>query len=214
VEDFTLFLAPSLGFPTQNLIDIYGFEEDEELNIRTGCCGCMLVEKDRAMERIISLPEWSYMAPLRKLKPVYTELLKPYNRLRKNEKPKKQPQPKAKPVKLDMSLGWDELREQVKKLPKPKRKRSGWEGQRLGPLVMEARLWGLSQVLAIQEEINTKARELGRPEMWLITEEEELRIRELISLNTWPDGWTGDEPRGDVALDKIIDDNIIWPVLM
>lgn len=31
----------------------------------------------------------------------------------------------------------------------------------------------------------------------LINDEEELRIRELISAETWPDGWDGDEPRAD-----------------
>ncbi len=33
--------------------------------------------------------------------------------------------------------------------------------------------------------------------MTLINSEEESRIRELIALETWPQGWNGDEKRAD-----------------
>lgn len=215
IEDWVSFFMPSQGFPTDNLIDIYGFEEDEQLNIRTGCAGCMLVTEDRALNRIISLPGWGYLAPLRRLQDIYEELRRPRNRLRKNEGPKKRKVVKNNSIKLDMSLPWDQLKEQVKALPKQKKQKAdNRDGQRLGPLTMEERLWALSEIKAIQEEINTEARLLGRPEMWLINKEEEARIIELIEANTWPRGWTGTETRGDVLLEKTVAEGVIQPLLI
>ncbi|MFF6587163.1 phosphoadenosine phosphosulfate reductase, partial [Pseudomonas aeruginosa] len=66
--------------------------------------------------------------------------------------------------------------------------------QRMGPILLEARLMGLERVLAIQAECNAAADHLGRPRIDLINTEEEARIRELIAAGTWPDGWDGDEP--------------------
>lgn len=66
----------------------------------------------------------------------------------------------------------------------PERTKAGnyaQNGQRMGPLTMEARVWGLEQILDIQE----------RARVDLINREEESRIRELWSLNTWPQGWEG-----------------------
>jgi len=73
---------------------------------------------------------------------------------------------------------------------------------RLGPLTFEARLCGLNTVLDIQRRVNEAAN--GRPGISLINEEEEARIRELWSLNTWPNGWGGDELVGDVPVDSIL----------
>lgn len=85
VEDWLSLFAPGYGFDTTLLCRMYGLglEDDRETAMRTGCAGCMLVYKDRALERIVSLPEWDYLAPLRRLKGVYEELKKPYRRLRK-----------------------------------------------------------------------------------------------------------------------------------
>jgi DNA sulfur modification protein DndC len=65
--------------------------------------------------------------------------------------------------------------------------------QRLGPLTFEARAYGLDHVLDIQHRAGVD----------LINSEEEARIRQLWKLNTWPDGWLGDEITGDVAIDAI-----------
>jgi DNA sulfur modification protein DndC len=54
-------------------------------------------------------------------------------------------------------------------------------GQRMGPLTMEARAWGLDRVLDIQKRAGVD----------LINAEEEARIRELWALGTWPEGWEG-----------------------
>lgn len=72
-----------------------------------------------------------------------------------------------------------------------------------GPLTLKARLKGLEDVLAIQNEVNQVAQKLGKPELHLINPEEEARIRELIALETYPQGWDGTEPTGDVILPEV-----------
>lgn len=75
--------------------------------------------------------------------------------------------------------------------------------QRMGPLTLEARREGLARVLDIQ----------ARAKVNLINAEEEARIRELIEVGTYPDKWTGDEPRADVWLDSIYGDGTEQPIL-
>lgn len=65
--------------------------------------------------------------------------------------------------------------------------------QRLGPLTFEARQYGLETVLDIQRRAGVD----------LINPSEEARIRELWSLNTWPNGWSGDEITGNKIIDAI-----------
>jgi DNA sulfur modification protein DndC len=84
----------------------------------------------------------------------------------------------------------------------------------MGPLTMDARIYGLTTVLGIQHEINDAARRLGRPVIDLINDEEQARIEFLIADNTWPNKWTGDEPLADEPLDKIGRDGSIQPLLM
>ena len=64
--------------------------------------------------------------------------------------------------------------------------------QRMGPLRLESRLWALEHILSIQGRC--------RPTVDLINREEEARIRELIDLKTWPNGWGGSEPEADLPL--------------
>jgi DNA sulfur modification protein DndC len=80
----------------------------------------------------------------------------------------------------------------------------------LGPLTIPARWKALADILAIQEEVNNAARTLGRPEISLINREEHARILELIEGNTWPQGWTGNEMRGD----EIFTRNGVTPLLL
>ena len=84
---------------------------------------------------------------------------------------------------------WEELRAPHFRLRKP-------DG-RMGPLTFEARLYGLKYVLDIQHEVNAAAFERKLPYLNLLSVEEELRIRELIDAQTWPNGWEGDEQTGD-----------------
>lgn len=65
--------------------------------------------------------------------------------------------------------------------------------QRFGPLTMEARAFGLETVLDVQRRAGVD----------FINPQEEARIRQLWSLNTWPNGWTGDEIDGNQAIDAL-----------
>jgi DNA sulfur modification protein DndC len=82
-----MFEAPMLGFPTEAIALVYSQDKsdgEEPINARTGCIGCPLVQKDAALDRVVSQPEWSYLAPLQKLRPLYWEIKKPRHRLRKH----------------------------------------------------------------------------------------------------------------------------------
>jgi DNA sulfur modification protein DndC len=84
---------------------------------------------------------------------------------------------------------------------------------RLGPLTLPARRYGLSRILGIQQTINDDAKAEGRPAIFLINEEEEARIEELITANTWPDGWDGEEVRGDELYEIVAADGQKQPLL-
>ena len=148
----------------------HGYDEVRDLavvygngDIRTGCTGCNLVDRDTALERLVETDEWAHLAPLMALKPLYRELKQPQHRKRK---PGGERRKDGKPVKNQ---------------------------QRLGPLTMEARAFGLARVLDIQ----------ARAGVDLINAEEEARIRELWALDTWPNRWTGDEPNGDEPVPRV-----------
>lgn len=74
---------PQFGdWNTSLLADAYGGDEAEEINARTGCICCPLASKDTALEAIIKMPRWAYMAPLSQLRDVYNEMRAPIHRLR------------------------------------------------------------------------------------------------------------------------------------
>lgn len=176
--------APDLGFPTLPIATAYGGNEAEEANARTGCCGCALTSQDTSLQRIVAQPDWAYLAPLRRLKPLYTELsFEHKHRLRKA------PGERRKDGSLSKNQG------------------------RVGPLTMAAREYGLSTVLEIQGQVNDSARRLNRPSIDLINTEEAARIRELIAANTWPEKWTGDELPGDAITEAWFADGSVQPLL-
>lgn len=176
--------APGLGFPTLPIATAYGGDEAEEVNARTGCTGCPLASKDTALEAIIRQVGWSYLTPLKRLRPLYDELRFTRRfRLRK--------------------AGFEVLKDGT----------IATNPQRLGPLTMEAREYGLNAVLGIQDEVNSAALELGRPPVDLLNGEEMGRIIQLIEANTWPLKWTGSEPTGDVPLDRCFGDGAVQPLL-
>lgn len=135
---------------------------------RTGCIGCNLASRDVALENIVNTPDGKYLAPLLEIKPLFKELKKPKWRIRKAE---------------------------------PERTKAGnfaKNGQRMGPLTMEGRAYGLERVLDIQ----------NRAGIDLINAEEETRIRELWNLNTWPTGWEDglnntNHIKADIPIDAI-----------
>lgn len=134
-----------------------------EDDVRTGCVGCNLASRDNALERLIRQAEWEHLRPLLEIKPLFAEL-----KLARNRKRKSEPE-------LRQDGTWAQ------------------NAQRLGPLTMEARAYGLERIKDIQ----------SRARVDLVNGEEEARIRELWALNTWPNKWTGEEVNGDVALDAI-----------
>ena len=182
VWDWLMFEAPALGFPTNLVAEVYGGEEAREINARTGCIGCPLAEKDAALDYVIGLSQWAYLAPLKRLKPLYRELRQFKFRLQK----------------------FGERNNDGQLSSNPNRK---------GPLTMEARRYGLSVVLGVQDEINVVARAQGRPEINLVNSEELARIEELIEANTWPQRWTGDELRGDVLIPQIFHGGAVQDIL-
>lgn len=74
VWDLLTFHAPSWGLPTALVAEVYGGDEAEELNARTGCIGCPLATKDVALDNLIAMPQWAYLEPLKRLRPLYVEL--------------------------------------------------------------------------------------------------------------------------------------------
>ena len=175
---------PEFGdWPTAMIADAYGGDEAEEINARTGCAGCPLVQEEAALDRVLLNPAWSYIEPLKGLRPLWRELREPHHRLRK--------------------AGIERLKDgSIGKNP-----------QRMGPLTFEARLMGLERVLDIQAAVNAAARDSGRPAISLINAEEEARIRELISGEHWPQGWDGDEPIATTILPTIYQNGAMQPLL-
>ena len=188
VSDWLAINAPDDGFSTMDVLSVYGvdpnFQEGSAIEIggRTGCVGCNLASQDWALDRILKLPAWAYLAPFKRLRPLYAELTQAKNRLRKGME-------KRADGSLVLNPG------------------------RLGPLTMEARHYGLSEVLSIQDEINEAAREEGRPQVSLINAEEQARILALIEANTWPNRWTGEEEIGDALTDRILRNGQVQPLL-
>lgn len=182
VWDWLTFEAPKLGFPTQLVAEVYGGSEAEEINARTGCIGCPLATQDTALDYLLTLPQWAYLAPLKRLRPLYRELRRFEYRLQKDGERNKDGRLSSNP-------------------------------NRKGPLTMAARRIGLEAVLGVQAEINAEAERLDRPRIDLINEEEYARILELIAANTWPQRWTGTEPRGDVLISQTLRNGLTQPTL-
>lgn len=171
-------------FPTDMVAEAYGLSEegsDAESGARTGCIGCPLATVDTALDNLLKNPKWMHLAPLKGLRPIYRELREPRNRLR---------QPGGE-TRKDGSLISNQ--------------------NRMGPLTMEARLWALNEILAIQAAVNVQG-DAG-PAIDILNREEESRIRELIAANTWPKRWTGTEPIADQPYEAHFADGTSQPLL-
>lgn len=134
-----------------------------EDDVRTGCIGCPLASRDTALERVVRLPEWSHLMPLMELKPLFRELKLAKWRKRKVEAERR----------LD-----GEYNKNV---------------QRMGPLTMAGRAYGLDRVLDIQKCAGVD----------LINAEEEARIREMWMLDMWPRKWSAEDTNADVMIDSL-----------
>lgn len=181
--------APRLefgDFSTERLAEAYGGRDGDEAAeslARTGCVGCPLAELDTALDGLVRMSQWAYLAPLKRLRPLWRELREPVARLRKPGGEKRK----------DGSLVANQ--------------------QRMGPLKLETRLAALDRVLAIQAEVNAAADAHGRPRVDILNAEEEARIRELIAENTWPQKWTGDEPGAEEEYEPILADGSVQGLL-
>jgi DNA sulfur modification protein DndC len=170
-------LAPLLHWRVCHVFDWCFFESDRhgypqvadiaevygDEDTRTGCIACNLASDDKALRRLTRTEKWGHLSPLLELKPLYAELKLAKWRLRKAE-------PEVN-----------------------KDGRYAKNGQRMGPLTMEGRAYGLARVLDIQE----------RAQVDLINAEEEARIRQLWAENAWPQGWSGDEINAAEMIDQI-----------
>lgn len=94
---------------TELVADAYGGDEAEEINARTGCIGCPLAQKDQALDSILKIEKWKYLAPLKELREVYKWLRLLKNRIRMNGEKNKSgnfssnPQ-RVGPIKLNIRL--------------------------------------------------------------------------------------------------------------
>lgn len=183
VWDWLTFDAPRLGFATAAIAEVYGGDEARERETRTGCVGCNLATNDRALDHVVALNEWAYLAQLKRLRPLYRELTRAPHRLRKDG---------------------SERRKDGALVKNP---------MRMGPLTMAARRTGLDAILGVQREINDAAARTGRPPVSLINDEELARIEALMAADTWPNGWDGDEVTGDVMLPQVVGEGLIQPLI-
>lgn len=109
---------------TSPLADAYGGDEAEEINARTGCICCPLASNDKALDTILTMPRWSYLAPLKELRDIYAEMRSPLHRLR---------QPGTQ-------------RRKDGTIPK--------NPNRMGPLTIEARMRFFAEIDDIQQRVN------------------------------------------------------------
>jgi len=128
--------------------------------VRTGCISCPLASRDVALEHLVKHSEYTRLSSLLELKPLWRELKKPCWRKRKV-------------------------------IPEL-RKDGQWSKnvQRMGPLTMVARRYGLERVLEIQDRAGVD----------LINIDEEARIREMWALDMWPRKWSAKDINADVQV--------------
>jgi DNA sulfur modification protein DndC len=157
---------------TSLLAEVYGGDEAEELHARTGCVGCPLATVDTALDSLLAKPQWSYLSPLKRLRPLWRRLREPAVRLRKPG---------------------GERRKDGTLVPNQ---------HRMGPITLEVRADALAEVLSIQAEVNAAARAMGRPPIDMLNAEESARVLALIAARTWPQRWTGDEPLASEPFDE------------
>jgi DNA sulfur modification protein DndC len=179
--------APEAEFgdwSTAALAEAYGGDEAEENQARTGCVGCPLAQRDTALDGVLRNPKWSYLTPLKELRPLWRDMRSPLVRLRKR--------------------GY-EFRQDGTPSANP---------QRMGPITIDGRREALARVLDIQSRINVAARSLGRPEIDLLNDEELTRIHELLDARTFPNKWDEDtDALATEVMDEILPGGGVQPQL-
>jgi DNA sulfur modification protein DndC len=170
VWDHLMLMAADHDFPVADIAEIYGLHNDGSAEEISARTGCVGCN--------LASKDVALERILRKEKWQY---LSPLRRLRPLYEELKQPHNRLRKF------------EETKADGTP----SG-NPFRMGPLTMEARRKGITEVIGIQDEIGAAAN--GRPEVCLIDQAELSRIYELIGADTWPQKWTGDEMTGDALV--------------
>ncbi|WP_340112636.1 phosphoadenosine phosphosulfate reductase domain-containing protein [Maribellus mangrovi] len=165
------------GWDTSMLIQAYGGEKVKEVNARTGCNGCPLVDEDTALDAIMEKfpKDWGYLQPLKELRPLYREMRKFEYRLRKHGETKMDGTPTKNPY-------------------------------RVGPLTMEARKYFTNAIIHIQAKVNRLATAFNRPQIDILNDEELSRIEWHWENNIWPQKWEGTEPLATDPFNQIYND--------
>lgn len=167
------------GWNTAMLTEAYGGSQAEEINARTGCIGCPLVNKDSALDALMEkYPQWRYLEPIKRLRPIFREMRKFEYRIRKHGETKK-----------DGSLS---------KSP-----------NRVGPLTMKAREAFAMDILQVQHDVNYLANLQGMSRIDIINEDEWRRIQWHWENNIWPERWSGEEPLATEPFDQMFQDGTV-----
>lgn len=184
IWEWLMFMAPSYGFDTTLLAEVYGGDEAVEANARTGCIGCPLVKEDTALINLIKRdPEkWGYLEPLNQVRDVWQWVRLFKNRHQKNGERNQGGELSSNPM-------------------------------RKGCLTLAARSEALEWVLSIQSQINAVATEKGYPLVDILNDEEIETIRRMIRDKVYPQKWDGTEPRGDVMLPQVYRDGSVQLLL-
>lgn len=189
VTDVLAFFAPSWGIPTRNVLETYGWmKEGDTIEGRTGCYCCPVAGNGDPVLR-------------RLVKLDHWNYLEPLLQLREV---------------------YIELAKRKNRLTKTGERNADGKlsanFNRDGPLLFEARHWGLAEIKRIQDEVNARAAAAGRPGLTIITADEEAEILRLIAAGTYPEKWSAADYRGTDLFDRMMgeteDGMEVWqPVL-
>lgn len=165
------------GWDTSMLAQAYGGDNANEINARTGCLGCPLANHDTALDAVME----KYPNDWGYLHPL--KQLRPLYR---------------------------EMRKFEHRLRKHGEKKSNGElaknPYRVGPLTMKARKDFTYKIILIQRQVNSLAKDSGRPMINILNKEELDRIAWHWDNNVWPQKWSGNEPIATEPFEQMYSD--------
>jgi DNA sulfur modification protein DndC len=180
-----MFEAPGLGWNTSLLATVYGQSEDPNIDPPDTRTGCI-------------------GCPLVKRDTALENIVK-------------LPEYKYLTPLLEVRQIWEEAREFKNRHrhygEKLKDGRLSSKPCRVGCLTLDARERLLAKMRKIQDRINRDAIASDKQTVDLINDEERDRILWHIKNKTYPQGWTGKEPRGDKLLPTIFSNGTMQPLL-
>lgn len=172
VWDWLAFFAPEDGYPTTDVAEAYGVGEEQSAAEASARTGCIGCNLVEEDNALLNLLRFEKWRYLAPLS--------------------------------ELKGLWAWLREADQRHRHTNRKRKdGTTAHRegmLGAIALDARREGLRRLLDIQRRVNDRARGERRPPVCLVNRAELKRIDSLITSGAFPQGWTGDEPRGNVLV--------------